>query len=77
MRLQQAYLDAKIVTPQMAVDALHVSLATVAECAMIVSWNFRHIVHFRKIRLYNAVNALNGYREIAIHSPYEVIGYEE
>lgn len=77
LSLQQAYLEAKIVTPQMAVDALHVALATVAECAMIVSWNFRHIVHFQKIRLYNAVNVLNGYLEVAIHSPQEVIAYEE
>jgi hypothetical protein len=29
---------------------------------MIISWNFKHIVHFQKIPKYNAVNALNGYR---------------
>ncbi|MBI3741137.1 MAG: type II toxin-antitoxin system VapC family toxin [Chloroflexi bacterium] len=77
LQLQKAYLESKIVTPQWAADALHVALATVSQCAVIVSWNFRHIVHFKKIPLYNAVNTVNGYTEIAIHSPLEVIGYEE
>ena len=41
------------------------------------SWNFRHIVNFQKIPRYNAVNTLNGYKEIAIYSPLEVIEYED
>lgn len=77
LELQQAYLDANVVARQWATDALHVALATVARCSLMVSWNFRHIVHFDKIRLYNAVNMLNGYPAIAIHSPLEVIDYED
>ena len=72
-RLQQAYLEHEIVTQQWADDALHVAIATVARCPVIVSWNFRHIVHRLKIPLYNAVNTLRGYSGIAIHSPREVI----
>jgi hypothetical protein len=34
-------------------------------------------VHFDKIRLYNAVNALRGYRAVEIRSPLEVIDYGE
>jgi hypothetical protein len=30
----------------------------------------------QKIPLYNAMNTLNGYRQIAIFSPQEVIQYE-
>lgn len=71
--LQQAYLDAAIVSPRWADDALHVATATVTDCALIISWNFKHIVHFQKIPLYNAVNIANGYRAIAIHSPLEVL----
>ena len=44
---------------------------------MIVSWNFKHIVHFDKIKGYNAVNMLKGYQLIDIRSPSEVIDYEE
>jgi hypothetical protein len=47
--------------------------ASVADCDIIVSWNFRHIVHFDKIRGYNAVNIREGYGVIAIHSPKEVV----
>ena len=75
--LQQAYLAAGVVTPKSADDALHVALATVSGCAMIVSWNFRHIVHFQKMPLYNAVNALHRYPTIEIHSPAEVIEDED
>jgi predicted nucleic acid-binding protein len=74
--LQKAYLDAKIVTEQWSDDALHVALASVSDCEIIVSWNFRHIVHYEKIPLYNAVNILHGYKTIAIYSPLEIIEYE-
>ncbi|RKZ47314.1 MAG: hypothetical protein DRR16_21720 [Candidatus Parabeggiatoa sp. nov. 3] len=55
---------------------LHVALATVAGCQLIVSWNFKHIVHFQKIPLYRAINIVKGYTEINIYSPPEVIDYE-
>jgi predicted nucleic acid-binding protein len=77
LELRDAYLQAKIVTPKYADDALHVALATVAGCTLIVSWNFQHIVHFQKIPLYNAINVLQGYQPIAIYSPREVIHYED
>ena len=44
---------------------------------MIVSWNFRHIVHFDKVPHFNAVNKRSGYRELAKHSPSEVIEFED
>jgi len=72
--LQAAYLTAGIVGPRRAADSLHVALATVAGCSVLVSWNFKHIVHFRKIPQYNAINTVNGYQTIAIHSPPEVGG---
>lgn len=76
LQLRDAYLRAKIVTQKYSNDALHVALATVSECSVIISWNFKHIVHFEKIPLYNAVNTLNGYHSISIFSPLEVIHYE-
>lgn len=42
-----------------------------------MTMNFKHIVHFDKIPLYNAVNVLKGYDQISIYSPLEVIRYEE
>jgi hypothetical protein len=73
LTLQDAYLRAGVVTQKWDRDALHVAMATVSRCAMIVSWNFRHIVNYRKIPQYNAVNAVQGYGPISIYSPLEVV----
>jgi predicted nucleic acid-binding protein len=74
--LRRAYLKAGIVNRKSAADALHVALATANACPVLVSWNCRHIVHFRKIPQYNAVNRLHGYSEVAIHTPLEIVGDE-
>jgi len=76
IELRNAYLKTGIVLPKYSNDALHVALASVSSCTIIVSWNFKHIVHFDKIPLYNAINILHGYNQIAIYSPLEVIKYE-
>lgn len=61
-----------VLAPKYAADGLHIALATVAGVDVLVSWNFRHIVHFDKIRLFNAVNLEAGYKPISIYSPREV-----
>ena len=58
LELQQTYIAEGILTEKWYDDAMHVALATVAECNVIVSWNFKHIVNFRKIPLFNAVNGV-------------------
>ena len=75
LELRNAYLSAGVVTTKSTDDAAHVALATVAGCRMIISWNFKHIVHFQKIPKYNAVNALEGHRAIDIFSPSQIIDY--
>jgi len=77
LKLQQSYVQAGIVSEKYATDAMHVALATVSKADLIVSWNFKHIVNFQKIPLYNAVNTLNGFGKIAIFSPMEVIENED
>lgn len=77
MALRQAYLDAAILTPKYVNDALHVALATIARCEIIVSWNFRHIVHYQKVPLYNAVNVLHRQPMLEILSPLEIVERDE
>lgn len=72
-RLRDEYLKAAVLGPSSAADALHVAMATVFHADMIVSWNFKHIVHFDKMRGFNAVNIREGYAAIEIHSPKEVV----
>ena len=66
-------LDVDFVGRNHSNDALHVAQATVANADIIVSWNFKHIVHFDKIRGFNAVNLREGYLPIEIRSPMEIV----
>lgn len=75
LELRLSYIESGVVTEKSLDDALHVAISTVSGCNLIVSWNFKHIVHFDKIPKYNAVNTLNGYNHIGIYSPLEVIDY--
>ena len=54
-------------------DAAHIAVATISNVDLVVSWNFKHIVHFEKIGGYEGVNSLLGYRSPRIYSPREVV----
>jgi hypothetical protein len=72
--LQAAYLQAGVVPQKSASDALHIACATVWQADIVVSWNFKHIVHFGRIAGFEGVNTLLGYRSPRIYSPQAVIG---
>ena len=73
--LAAAYMEREIVPPQYSNDGLHIALATGWETDIVTSWNFKHIVHFDKIRQFNAANRELGYKPIEIYSPREVTNY--
>ena len=72
IKLRDAYIEAGVVGAGSREDAEHVAAASVAEVDILVSWNFRHIVHFDKISGYHGVNMIHGYRPVSIYSPKEV-----
>jgi hypothetical protein len=71
--LRDRYLGAGVVGPSAAADAHHVALATVSRADVMVSWNFKHLVHLGKIRAFSAVNLQEGYAPVDIRSPREVV----
>jgi len=71
--LRNAYLEAAVVGPASSNDTAHVAVATIFNVDLMVSWNFKHIVHFEKIGGYEGVNSLRGYRSPRIYSPREVV----
>lgn len=77
VRLADVYQARRILTPKFYEDGVHIALATVAQVDLLVSWNFRHIVHYDKIRLFSAVNLELGYKPLEIYSPREVAHYGE
>ena len=62
VELRNAYLEAGVVGPASTNDAAHIAVATTSSVDLVVSWNFKHIVHFEKIGGYEGVNSLRGYR---------------
>lgn len=75
-RLAASYIKAGALTKKSLGDALHIAAATLAKADVIVSWNFKHIVNFGRIKKFHGVNSLEGFWEIDIRSPLEVI-YDE
>ncbi len=75
LQLTAAYERRKVLPSKYRNDMLHIALATIADADVLVSWNFRHIVHLDKIRLFNSVNLELGYKPLVIHTPREVTNY--
>jgi len=75
LELRDQYIKAKIVGLQAITDATHIAAATVFKADVLVSWNFKHIVNYDKIRKYNAINLINGYQPLEIRTPKEMIYY--
>ena len=73
LRFLQGYVERSVLGQRFINDMLHISLATISEVDVLVSWNFKHIVRLDKIRLFNAVNIEQGYKPLTIYSPREVI----
>jgi predicted nucleic acid-binding protein len=76
MDLADRYIAANVLGRASFSDAIHVAAATVANAELILSWNFKHIVNYNRIKGFNGVNVSEGYRSITILSPKE-IGYED
>lgn len=57
-------------------DAQHIAISSILKVDSLVSWNFKHMVNFFRIRQYNSINLKFGYSTIDIRTPKEVT-YEE
>lgn len=71
--LAAAYIKEKVVTRKSMADTQHIAVASIARVDLLVSWNFKHIVNYDRIRLYNAVNLKLGYPLLEIRSPRDLI----
>jgi predicted nucleic acid-binding protein len=54
-------------------DAYHIALASANRIDCLISWNFKHIVNYDKIKMFNAINMRVGYPLIDIRSPLEFL----
>ena len=75
--LAELYLDEKVVGKTSSDDCRHIAIATITKVEYLVSWNFKHIVNVFRIRGYNSVNLKNGYMQLDIRSPKEIVYNED
>ncbi|MCL1947547.1 MAG: hypothetical protein FWF51_10445 [Chitinivibrionia bacterium] len=76
-QLADLYVSAGVIPEKYSTDAFHIAVATIAGLDCIVSLNFKHIVKHKTILETEYINAREGFKRIFIHTPAEVIGYEE
>ena len=75
-QLAEKYLANNIIPRKKTIDALHISVASVNELDIILSYNFKHINKLKTKTLIPATNQVLGYKDILIAQPEEVIDYE-
>ena len=75
-QLAQEYITEKVVGQTSIDDCRHIACATINKVDYLVSWNFKHIVNVFRIRGYNAINIKNGYIQLDIRSPKDIIPNE-
>lgn len=71
--LSEKYMQKKIFPARYRDDALHIAIATVHRLEVVVSWNLKHMVKLRTRREVKLVNDMEGFDEIEICTPMEVI----
>ena len=75
VELATEYIAEKVVGETSYADCLHIALATINRADLLVSWNFKHIVNIERIRGYNSINIKNGYKQLEIRSPRDLMNY--
>jgi predicted nucleic acid-binding protein len=72
-KLTQLYISEKALGKASENDAYHIALASINRIDCLISWNFKHIVNYNKVKLFNSINMRYGYPLIDIYSPLEFL----
>lgn len=75
--LVKKYMEAGLFPQRYIDDARHIAVAAVNNLDIIVSWNQEHMVKVQTRFGVNGVNRLEGYKDIDIATPEEVLKHGE
>ena len=67
------FISDGVLTPKFESDAQHIAMANILKVDSLVSWNFKHMVNFFRIKQYNSINLKFDYQTIDIRTPKEVM----
>jgi predicted nucleic acid-binding protein len=77
LRLAERYLETGVIPASARDDGVHIAAASVEQVDILVSLNMRHIVRVKTRQGINGMNRLEGFKDIEIATPEEVLGYGE
>ena len=72
--LSKEFIDAGILKEKSFDDCRHIATAIMAQCNIIVSWNFKHIVNDKTIDGIKRITNIKNLPEIKIYCPSMLIG---
>jgi hypothetical protein len=75
-RIAKVYIACKVMPDDPKGDALHLALASVYKCDILLSWNCRHIVNYQKSGHVRRLNTSLGLHVPALLTPLELLNRE-
>ena len=72
----EAYLNRFVMPREPATDALHLALASLHKCDILLTWNCKHLANLNKTDHIRRVNTILGLHVPRIGTPLELLGEE-
>ena len=67
--LAEKFIDFGILKQKSLDDCQHIAAAILNDCDIIISWNFKHIVNVKTIRVINVSTTMQGRKDLLIYPP--------
>ena len=67
--LAQVIIDFDILKEKSRDDCNHIAAALIADCDLILSWNFKHLVNIDTIKGVKVIATMEGYKDLLIYPP--------
>ena len=75
-RIAEIYINRGIIPAKSKEDALHIACAVVNNLDFVISYNMGHIIKTKTMIGTGLVNLREGYRQIGLSTPTEVLNYD-
>jgi hypothetical protein len=75
-RLGVLYINKGIIPGKYDDDALHIATATVERLDFVISYNYNHIVKLKTIIGTGLINRREGYQQVGLSTPKEILDYD-